>query len=135
MTAAAITVAVRARFPLQSAALTSVLAALPGLALVPEDSQPPPSVLGWWPALVAPRAPQRPGPAHHPAGLGRAGSTAGRLQPLFARRAPRCAERGHPTTGAGRSLPEPLDRPRSARAAPPGWGRAPGRAPCPQRSG
>jgi len=50
MTAAAITVAVRARFPLQSAALTSVLAALPGLALVPEDSQPPPSVLVWWPA-------------------------------------------------------------------------------------
>ena len=49
MTAAAITVAVRAHFPLQSAGLTSVLASLPGLALVPEGSLPPPSVLVWWP--------------------------------------------------------------------------------------
>ena len=49
MTAAAITVAVRAHFPLQSAGLTCVLAALPGLALVPEDSLPAPSVLVWWP--------------------------------------------------------------------------------------
>jgi len=49
MTEAAITVAVRAQFPLQSAGLSSVLAALPGLALVPEGSLPPPSVLVWWP--------------------------------------------------------------------------------------